>query len=247
MADKAPKHTEIEEYIYKVLDALDKTGANTDKYKSYFENMTETQFKLMIKEYIQDPSDHFYMEMDAFENNITVEELEAASKVANVLIEDHLVLPHISSDQNDPYVSNEKVMLLHINQRRVQQTLTVKNHMSIGIDKRNPKTNQVMGDDKNTRISDMEMYQLIFQDAPNVLMEFYHPRSDDSVMKNEMLYQIQRKGSVSLDELPSEPKNKVALNYLNFLALAAGYQTDLIDSSGLLPIVAERGGQLYKD
>jgi hypothetical protein len=138
-------------------------------------------------------------------------------------------------------------MVGYINQRRVQQTLSVKNHLSVSIDKRNPKTGQVIDDDKNARISDMELYQLIFQNSPNSLAEFFGPRSDDLVMKNEMLYQIQRKGSVSLDELPSQSANKVSLNYLNFLLMAAGYETDLINDSGLLPITIDRGGKIYKD
>jgi hypothetical protein len=66
-------------------------------------------------------------------------------------------------------------------------------------------------------------------------------------MQNEMLYQIQRKGSVSLDELPSSPENKTSLNYMNFLLLAAGYESDLVDPNGMLPITISRGGKIYND
>jgi hypothetical protein len=155
-------------------------------------------------------------------------------------------MPSISDDPDDPYVTNEKVLLLHLNQRRVQQTLSVKNHVSTSIDKRNPKTGQVIDDDKNSRTSDMEMYQLIFQGAFDKLREDYGPKSDNLVAKNEMLYQIQRKGAVSLNELPNLTKDKIALNYMNFLLLAAGYSSDLINEKDLLPIVIERGGKLYQ-
>ena len=243
-----PKHKPILDYMYAVFDALDKTGANTDKYKSQLDHLTEAEFQVMMRDYIKNPKDHLTMEMDSFENNITLEDIGIAAGIAEVLVEDYLVLPHISGDNpDDPYVTNEKCMIGYANERRVQQTLSVKNHMSISIDKRNPKTGQVMDEDKNARISDMELYQLVFQNAHNTLAEFYGPRSDDLEMQNEMLYQIQRKGSVSLDELPNKVGNKTSLNYLNFLMLAAGYETDLISEDGLLPIVAERGGKLYKD
>jgi hypothetical protein len=246
MATK-PQHQAMLDYIYNVLDALDKSGANTDNYREYYSNMNEQQFKEAMKEFLLDEKENFYIELDAFDNNLTIEEIDAAGKVANVLLSDYLVLPHISEDKDNPYVSNEKVMLGWIPQRRVQQSLSVKNHLSVAIDKRNPKTGQVIDEDKNSRISDSEMYQLLFQNSPNVLAEFFGPKSDDMLMKNEMLYQIQRKGSVSLDELPSSPENKVSLNYLNFLLLAAGYESDLINANGLLPIVASRGGKLYPD
>jgi len=246
MAEKK-KHAKIENYIYSVLDALDKKGLNTERYRKYFSGMSEDEFKEAIRDFLLDEKDQFFIELDPFEDNMTIEDITEAAKIANVLIEDYLVLPHISENPDDPYVTNEKVMVGYINQRRVQQTLSIKNHLSVSIDKRNPKTGQVIDDDKNARISDMEMYQLVVQDAQNTLAEMFGPRSDDIVMKNEMLYQIQRKGSVSLDELPNQTKNKVSLNYLNFLLLAAGYETDLINDIGLLPITIDRGGKIYRD
>jgi len=241
------KSTPIKEYIYRVLDAIDKTGANTDRYRKYFESMNEEQFKKEIKAFLLDENEHFFVELDAFENNLTMEEIQEAADIANVLISDYLVLPHISDDKDDPYITNEKVMIGWMPQRRVQQSRSVKNHLSVSIDKRNPKTGQVIDEDKNARMSDSEMYQLLYQNSPNALHEFFGPRSDDMVMKNEMLYQLQRKGSVSLDELPNSPENKTSLNYLNYLLLAAGYTSDLVDGNGLLPIVANRGGKLYRD
>ena len=241
------KDSNIEKYIYSVLDALDKRGLNTEKYRKYFSTMSDDEFKNAIKEYLLDPNDHLYIELDTFDNAITIEEIEAAGAIANVLMEDYLVLPHISDNQDDPHITNEKMMVGYVNQRRVQQTLSVKNHLSVSIDKRNPKTGQVIDSDKNARISDMEMYQLIFQNSPDVLAEMFGPRSDDIEMKNEMLYQIQRKGSVSLDELPSNTKNKMSLNYLNYVLLAAGYESDLINETLLLPITIDRGGKIYSD
>jgi hypothetical protein len=241
------KHQIILDYIYSVLDALDVSGKNTEKYKQHFDSLSEEEFEKEIREYLLDPKDHFSVELDPFDQNLTVEQIVEAAKVANVVLEDYLVMPSISDDPENPYVTNEKVMLGYINQRRVQQTLSVKNHLSVSMDKRNPKTGQVIDDDKNARISDMELYQLIFQGAFNSLAEYYGPRSDDQVMKNEMLFQIQRKGSVSLEELPSLAKNKTSLNYLNFLLLSAGYESDLINDKGLLPIAIDRGGKIYND
>jgi len=240
------KHQKILDYIYASIDAVDPTGRNTEKYKEYFDKMSDDEFKKVFKAFLTDERDNFTVEMDQFEQNVTVEDIVHAGKVARVVLEDYLVMPNLSDDPEDPYVTREKVLLLYLNQRRVQQTLSVKNHVSTAIDKRNPKTGQVIDDDKNSRTSDMEMFQLIFQGAFNKLHEDFGPKSDNLVAKNEMLYQIQRKGSVSLEELPNLMKDKVSLNYMNFLLLAAGYQSDLINDKDLLPIVVERGGKLYE-
>lgn len=237
----------MEEYIYSVIDLLDKSGANTEKYRAYYSSLNDAEFKAAMKDFLTDPNDQLYIELDHFDDKITMEEIQKAADVAGVLLEDYLVLPHISEDKDNPYVSNEKVMLGYVPQRRVQQSLNTKNHLSTAIDKRNPKTGQVIDEDKNSRLSDSEMYQLLIQNSPNTLAEFMGPRADDMVMKNEMLYQIQRKGSVSMGELPSSPDNKTSLNYMNFLLLAAGYESDLVDPNGMLPIVIAKGGKLYND
>lgn len=240
------KHQPILDYIYKCIDALDPTGRNTEVYKQNLEGMSEPEFEKFIKKFISDPNYNFTLEMDAFEQNVTVEQLKEAANIANVIVEDYIVMPYVSEDKDDPYVSNEKALLLTVNTRRVQQTLSVKNHVSTAMDKRNPKVGQVIDGDKNARTSDMEMYQLIFQGATNTLAENFGPKADDMAAKNEMLYQIQRKGSVSLSELPNSVKDKTALNYFNFLMLAAGYETDLVNGQGFLPITLERGGNIYK-
>jgi len=239
------KHQKILDYIYTSIDAIDPTGKNTERYKEYFEHMSDEEFQKFLKEFLQDEKHHFTVEMDQFEQNVTIEQIAHAAQVANVILEDYLVRPDISDDPENPYVTNHKVLLLYLNQRRVQQTLSVKNHVSTSIDKRNPKVGQVIDDDKNSSTSALEMYQLVFQGALNKLKEDFGPKSDNLVAKNEMLYQIQRKGSVSLEELPNLVKDRVALNYLNFLLLAAGYSSDLINDKDLLPIVIERGGKLY--
>lgn len=242
----AKKHQKILDYIYSSIDAIDPTGRNTEKYKEFFDKLSDEDFKKYFKEFLLDDRDNFTVEMDQFDQNVTIEQIVHAGEIARVILEDYLVMPSISDDPDDPYVTTEKVLLLHLNQRRVQQTLSVKNHVSTSMDKRNPKTGQVIDDDKNSRTSDMEMFQLIFQGAFDKLREDFGPKSDNMAAKNEMLYQIQRKGSVSLEELPNLMKDKVALNYMNFLLLAAGYQSDLINDKDLLPIVIERGGKLYQ-
>ena len=237
----------IVDHIIQVMNACDKSGKNSQSYKEYFDKMTDDELCAWIENYLSDPHEVLSIEMDTFEDNVTIEDIKHAAIVANVLLEDNLVRPDISQDPDDPYVTNHKILIGNVNKRRLQQAVSVKNHMSVSVSQRNPKTGQVINEDKNGRISDMELYQLIYQGAYNTLAEMYTARSDDLAAQDEMGYQIQRKGNVSLDELPNRISDKTALNYLNFQLLCAGYMTNIIDDSGILPITAERGGKLYND
>lgn len=64
--------------------------------------------------------------------------------------------------------------------------------------------------------------------ADNALKEFMGSRSDDLHAKNQMLRNINRDGYVSLQDLPSDVKNKQALNTLDVFFTSAGIVTDLV-------------------
>ena len=53
-------------------------------------------------------------------------------------------------------------------------------------------------------------------------------RADDMGAKQEMLKNINRDGFVSINDLPSDVKDKQALNTLDVFFLGAGIVTDLI-------------------
>ena len=62
--------------------------------------------------------------------------------------------------------------------------LQKKNTFSTSIDKRSLKTNQVTGDDKVARISDVESYALSTIEADAALREFLGPRAKIKLVLN---------------------------------------------------------------
>ena len=76
-----------------------------------------------------------------------------------------------------------------------------KNGVSTGIDIRSSLPAQVTGADKNGRQSDLENAVLVSLGMTNTLREFNGPRSDDMVMKREMLNEINQQGYVTINSL----------------------------------------------
>ena len=108
-----------------------------------------------------------------------------------------------------------------------------KNGISTGIDTRSPLTGQVTGADKNGRQSDLENAMLVSLGMEATLRELNGPRSDDLVMKREMLNDINKQGYVSLNQLTNDVNNKTTLNTVNTYMLGMGLNTDLV-TKGLM-------------
>lgn len=90
------------------------------------------------------------------------------------------------------------------------------------------KTGQVTGDDKNSRISDVENFALITLGADAALKEFLGPRADNMKARAEMTRDIHRDGYVSQKSLSDDIKDKQAVNTLDVFFTSAGIMTDLL-------------------
>ena len=115
-----------------------------------------------------------------------------------------------------------------------------KSAASIKIDNRNPKTGQVVGEDKNARNSDSEVYSLATLGATQFLRETLGARADDMKAKNEMYAEIAKNGYTSLENLSDSPENKIALNTFDVYFLMQGLRTNMVDRLDNIPGPKER-------
>jgi hypothetical protein len=176
-AINANKRKQIEEKIYKTFDLLDKTGANTQKYKTLFKSMSDDKFDKYIKEFLADDKKNFYLEVLPNKNCPRIKDCKEALDYLKVPAEEYIYYRQ-DGHEKDPIRSRYKVPVLYINLRRLQQMLSKKNTYSLDINKRNMKTGQVTADDKIARISDMETFSLLtYKEDPVALREFLGPRA----------------------------------------------------------------------
>ena len=229
----------IEDLIYKTFDALDPSGANTDKYRTLFSTMSDAEFAKFFKEFLAKDDENFTLDIVEFEHDLKMSYCEDAAKVLGIPLMEYVYMPHLTMDKKHVVVSKQKCLVTYINVKRPQQLLHKKNGLSISNEKVSATTGQVVRKDKNARDSDIEASMLVALGADKILQELHGPRADDPVMKRQMQQSIATKGYVMLDELESLPTNKVTLNTVNTFLLSMGLKPDLVSDTYILPKTSE--------
>lgn len=225
----------IEKLIYDTFDALDPSGANTDKYRSLFSNMSDIEFEKYMKNFLKNDNEQFVLDIVEFEHDLKMDNCEKAAKVIGIPLMEYVYMPHLTMDKKRVIVSKERCLVGYINVKRTQQLVQKKNGLSVSGEKTSATTGQVVDKDKNARDSDIEASMLVALGADKILKELHGPRADDPVMRRQMHQSIATKGYVLLDELESLPTNKVTLNTVNTFLLAMGLKTDLVTDTYILP------------
>ncbi len=227
------KREKMEKVVYDTFSALDKTGANTEKYKKMFASMTDKEFDKFFREFFADENQYLILNICDYEVDLRIEDIEKAAKVLGVPLFEKVAFPHYTMDKNKTIVTKERVPVGYCHVKRTQQILAKKNGLSTSIDTRSSLTGQVTGADKNGRESDLENSLLVSLGMENVLKELNGPRADDPVMKQQMYSAISNKGFVSLDDMDSDPANKTTLSTCDVYFLGMGLNTDLV-TKGLM-------------
>ena len=229
------KRKKMEDMIYKFFDAFDKSGKNTKRYKELFQPMSNAQFDNYFKAFFADENAYLILDICDYEYSISLEDIERAAKVIDIPLFENVYMPHLTMEKDKVVVTKEPVTVGYLNIKRTQQTINKKNGISTNIDKRSTLTSQVTGSDKNGRESDLENSMLVSMGLENTLKELNGPRSDDMVMKQQMLQDIALNGYVSLNDLDSDVMNKTTLNTVNVFLLGMGLDSDLVTKGLMLP------------
>ena len=225
----------MEDLIYKFFNAFDKSGKNTKRYKELFQPMSNAQFDNYFKAFFADENAYLILDICDYEYSISLEDIERAAKVIDIPLFENVYMPHLTMEKDKVVVTKEPVPVGYLNIKRTQQTINKKNGISTNIDKRSTLTSQVTGSDKNGRESDLENSMLVSMGLENTLKELNGPRSDDMVMKQQMLQDIALNGYVSLNDLDSDVMNKTTLNTVNVFLLGMGLDSDLVTKGLMLP------------
>ena len=235
------KRKEAEKLVYDVMDALDPSGKNTERYKKMFANMSNTEFESFMKSMWEDDTLNFVLDICDFERDLHIQYVEKAAKILGIPLEEYVMFPHLNMDNANPIVSKVPLITMYIIYKRLQQTTQKKNSTSTHISDRSATTGQVIGDDKNGRSSDVENSSLITQGAINSAREFNGFRADGLNRKNKAYSDATLKGSISLEEVESQygVGDRTVLNTVDMLYLGMGIKTDLIDESLILSKTAK--------
>lgn len=229
------KRKVVMEYLDKFFNTLDPSGANSKLYHEKFDHMSDQQFDQYFRKFLNNDKQNFYLEIVEYERDLKIEDIEKCAEIMTVPLFERIAMPYLTMDKNNVVVSTTPVPVGFIHEKRMPQTLMKKSAASIKTDKRNPLSGQVVGDDKNARNSDSEVYSLATLGANAALKEFLGPRADDMRAKNEMYAEIAKNGYVAMEDLTDDVYNKVALNTFDMYFLMQGLRTNMIERLDKIP------------
>lgn len=233
MAFTKKLRAEMEETIYKTFELLDPSGRNTKRYKEFFGSMSDADFQKFFDHFFEDTTCYLTLETVGYENELTIPNIKKAAKYLGVPLFETVMQPSFD-DSGNIVASIQPVPVGYIHMKPVQQMVRKKNSTSVSVDRRDPRTGQVTGEDKDVQFAIDENYGLMAHNAKAIMKEFLSLRADDMAMKEEGYANIRRNGYVSLNELTDSLDNKTAINTLNTYMIAMHIKSDLVNNGYML-------------
>lgn len=138
------RRKKIEKMINDVFNALDNSGTNAKKYKNMLSKLSDDQFDNFMKKFAKDDRQNFYLEIIPFEQEPKLQDIKKAADIINVPLEEHVYMPFVNGDKENPVKSPYPVPVGYLHLKRLQQMLSKKNTSSIEIDQRNQKTGYIL-------------------------------------------------------------------------------------------------------
>lgn len=218
-----------EEKLYQLLDDFDPSHFNSNKYRKAFAKMSNAEFINMAKTMLDPDHDDFIFSIDINEmdrgnkDELTLEKVRKISEKWKIPLEEYVIMPFRNpEDSEHPMVTLTPIPIVYCQIRRFfQQMLQHKNAISNDNAKINPITGQVTGEDKTASTTNVQTYALTVTNEKKALKEFLGPRADDTVSKQQMLTEIEKTGTVRLDDLDIKTHNKQSINTVETFMRAA--------------------------
>ena len=217
----------------KLFNLLDPSGDNTKHYHEKLDKLSDKKFDEWI-DWLSEDQNNFYWEFIEYKRPAKLENIKKAAEAFNIPLYERVAVPYLNGTKENVIVTPDPVPVGWIHVKRLPQTIHHKNTGSTSITKRNAKTGQVTGEDKNGRITDVETYAMTAYGTEKTLKELLGFRADNEAAKNQAYSRLMNEGVVYLDELESYPEDRVAINTLDVYYTSAGMKTNIISGSKLI-------------
>lgn len=223
--------------IVELLDTLDPSGESGKIYKERFKKMSDAEFIKYMDWWCSDEkNDRLKLSVLEFERNVDVDDIIKASELIHVPLYEYVAQPDLNGSSEDAVTCTPtRVPVGYIQPKRMPQTVFKKSTGSLSDTKRNAKTNQVTGDDKNARNSDVESYAMLTIGANQSLKELMGPRGDDINASSQMQQQITKNGFFQLDEIETDRTQKKSINTMDVYFHIQGLMTNIVYPPDTIP------------
>lgn len=228
-----PKRQKIETLVVNVLNALDPTKINGNKYKAMFASMSDQQFSQWMKKFLEDEKSNIRLDIEEFDSKrlLRFENVEKAANILKLKLFEYVYMPHLSSDPNRPVRTRHPVMVGYLNIKRPQQFVSKKTGLALSDTHRDESSGTAKGDSKGGTTTGIENEMLVGVDADEILSEFCGVRGDNAAEYDNMISEIAETGSVKLSNIKTSVYDKPTLLKTDLYLMAMGLKTDLISES----------------
>lgn len=234
---------EIEQDFYDFLDACDPSGRNTERLKQLFVSMDDKRFFQYIDRFFDNPKANIQVGYLPYDNPVSIEFINKLAKAEGIPLYETIYKPYVTGDTDDPPASIHPVLVLDVPIKRLKQMINTKNHATISASKRDPRTNQVTGDDRVGRVTDVESYSMIVQELYACAQESFGPMADDEAAAYTMMRKIQQDGEFELADLPNDPLNKKTMNTIQYYMWGSCLVTNMLEKTGYVMPITARGNE----
>lgn len=234
---------EIEQDFYDFLDACDPSGRNTERLKQLFVSMDDKKFFQYIDRFFDNPKANIQVGYLPYDNPVSIEFINKLAKAEGIPLYETIYKPYVTGDTDDPPASIHPVLVLDVPIKRLKQMINTKNHATISASKRDPRTNQVTGDDRVGRVTDVESYSMIVQELYACAQESFGPMADDEAAAYTMMRKIQQDGEFELADLPNDPLNKKTMNTIQYYMWGSCLVTNMLEKTGYVMPITARGNE----
>jgi hypothetical protein len=210
------KRKKATEQILTIMDELDSTGNNRKVWEYRLKQMSDSEFKNMMKEFAHNTRQiHLTVDINPSSNTNQID-LDNVEKIANkygIKLTEYVFLPHENpTDPSKPYVTATPVPIIMVYVRKMgNQMLEKKNSISGDIDVVNPITGQVTGESKSASLSDTQTSALTTTNQLETIKEFLTIRADNLPGKMKMMQQIEKYGTVNFKDCDVQIKDNQSL------------------------------------
>ena len=102
MAITKDKRKKMEDLIYSFFATMDPSKVNAENYRSFFSKMSDKQFDAFFKNLFESKSPYLPLDVVIFERDLDMENIEKTSKLLDIPLYEHVVLPFFSTDKKNP-------------------------------------------------------------------------------------------------------------------------------------------------
>ena len=193
----------IENIILKTINTLDPGGSNSERYKKYFSELTDTQFESYMHG-IKEGKIRLILYVPNLKLNLKLSNIFKAAKDIGLQLWERISLWDNTTQRY--YLTPHSYPILMLPVRRLKQTLVSKISVPESDAKIDSFSGQVVKPDKGSSISSVEMQTILSKGLKMSISELIRVRGGDISSYSEFKSQLEETGTASLNDLSNESR-----------------------------------------